>query len=156
MCSQSELATDGGLEISAGRRIWQTIKQSKVHMAHFEIDISEFDPFARAVLVAALAHARAHRGTQSHSLLLEDFYRLAGIGGEVYVVNFFGAVADAMKAAVMSPDYDAETLRGWPVFDSISVTRTRFDFAINAAALDASEFPLNRDEVRQKLAKAQQ
>ena len=125
-------------------------------MAHFEIDISEFDPFARAVLVAALAHARAHRGTHSHSLPLEDFYRLAGIGGEVYVVNFMGAVADAMKATVLSPDYEAETLRGWFVFESVSVTRTRFDFAINAIALDASEFPLNRDEVKQMLAQAQQ
>ncbi len=120
-------------------------------MAHYEIDISEFDPLTKAVLAAALRHAREHRETRTHSLRLQDFYQLAGLIGEVYVDNFMGLVCEVMKAVVCSPNYEVGTLRCWPVFDSIMVTKNRFEFAVNATALDATEFPLRPDQVRERL-----
>ena len=110
-------------------------------MGHFEIDISELQPTTRSVLAAALAHARKNRQTKTHRVGLEDFYRLADLGDEVSITNFMGWVSEAMTTAVFSPDYEAEVLRGWPVFDSIIVTRSGIEFAINPMALDAEEFP---------------
>ncbi|MFS2135788.1 hypothetical protein [Duganella sp. Dugasp56] len=117
-------------------------------MAHYEIDISEFDPLTKGVLNAALMHARQHRETRTHTLQLQDFYQLAGLTGEVYVDNFMGLVCEVMKAVVCSPDYEEGSLRCWPVFDSIMVTKNRFEFVVNPNGLDAVEFPLRPDQVK--------
>lgn len=120
-------------------------------MAHFEIDISELDQFSKAVLSAALKHARQHREIKTHILSLKDFYNLAGLGNEFYYENFMGLVSEVMKAAVCSPDYDEGILRCWPVFDSTIVTRARFEFTVNSTALDAVEFPIPFDQIRKSL-----
>jgi hypothetical protein len=113
-------------------------------MAHFEIDISELDRVSLAVLRAALGHARKNRNTRTHLLPLEVFYQLADLGDEVYIQNFVGWLTEIMKIAVYSPDNEAQVWSGWPVFNSFSVTRDSFEFAINANALDAEEFPKPR------------
>jgi hypothetical protein len=123
----------------------------KVPMAHYEIDISEFDPLTKGVLNAALMHARQHRETRNHTLQLQEFYELAGLIGEVYIDNFMGLVCEVMKAVVCSPNYEEGTLRCWPVFDSMIVTKTNFEFAVNPNGLDAVEFPLRPDQVRESL-----
>lgn len=111
-------------------------------MAHREIDISEIDPIAAAVLTAALKHARQNPGTQSHLVALKDFYQLAGLGDEVCLENFMGWVMEAMSATVFSPDYKAQVLRGWPVFKSITVSPSGVEFAVDSMAVDATLFPI--------------
>lgn len=120
-------------------------------MAHFEIDISELDQFSKAVLSAALKHARQHREIKTHILSLKDFYNLAGLGNEFYYENFMGLVSEVMKAAVCSPNYDEGTLRCWPVFANTFVTKTSFEFAVNPIALEAVEFPIPLDQIRKSL-----
>jgi hypothetical protein len=111
-------------------------------MDHIEIDVSELDPTARSVLMAALTYARQNRQTNTHVLQLEEFFRLANLGDEVHIANFMGWVTEAMTATAFSPDYETEVLRGWPAFDSITVSRSGVEFAVNAMALDAEVFPL--------------
>ena len=110
-------------------------------MSNCEIDISELDPTARSVLSAALTHARQNRHTRTHEVPLDDFYRLADLGDEVYVRNFMGWVMEAMTAVVLSPADELEVLDGWPVFDKVRITKTCFEFEVKPMALDAIEFP---------------
>jgi len=113
-------------------------------MANFEIDVSELQPAALAVLQAALALARNNREVPNHVVPLAEFYRLADLGDEVYVRNFMSFVVEAMTAAAYSPDYDADVLCGGPVFKGMLINKTSFEFAVNTFALDACLFPLPR------------
>jgi len=115
-------------------------------MSHFEIDVSELQPATRSVLAAALAYARRNRQTKTHTVGLDEFYRLADLGDEIPITNLMGWVAEAMATNVFSPDYEAEVLRGWPVFNSIYVSRSGVEFEINPIALDAEEFPLTSNQ----------
>jgi hypothetical protein len=108
-------------------------------MPNFEIDVSELDPAALAVLRAALAYARKNPETKTHVLPLRDFFDLVGFGDEVYIMNFLCATSDVKRVATYSQDYEPEVLRAWTVFDTISVSNTDIQFSVNEFAMNASE-----------------
>lgn len=109
-------------------------------MAYFELDVCSLDETELDVFRTALAYARNNRENSVHSLPLADFYRMAGLGDEVYVENFKALMMEVMKVPVISQDYEPETLRGWSVFNSVKVTGAHIEFSVCPFAFEAREF----------------
>jgi hypothetical protein len=109
-------------------------------MAYFELDVCDLEPTELAVFRAAIEYARQNPKTKLHVLSLSDFYRMVGLPEEVSHDWFLSVIIEVMKTAVISQDYEAETLRGWPVFDSLAVKRSCIEYSVCHFAMDASEF----------------
>lgn len=108
-------------------------------MATFELDVYDLSSSALEVVRAAVKFARLNSSVVVHVLPLKHFYHLAGLAPEISLTQFSGLLREVRHTSIFSSDFEPAVLRGWSIFEHLSVNETHLSFSVCSHAFDAAE-----------------